>query len=186
MHGLSPILVDDEAETGLSRVPVQGAGMTIYAVDPGTKQSAIVWLAMDGPLVDTVMGEILPNNEMLYVLGARTLSNYGPSHLVIEQIESMGMAVGREVFETVFASGRFAQAWESNRRGTWSMLPRRAVKLALCGSMKAKDTNIRQALLDRYGGAASAKKGGPLYGLKSHMWSALAIAETYKMQQAGL
>ncbi len=100
----------------------------------------------------------------------------------------MGMAVGREVFATVFWSGRFAQAWSEHHGngGTWSMLPRRAVKLALCSSMKAKDTNIRQALLDRYGGAASAKKGGPLYGLKSHMWSALAIAETYKMQQAGL
>lgn len=36
MHGLSPILVDDEAETGLSRVPVQGDNVTHETALAGT------------------------------------------------------------------------------------------------------------------------------------------------------
>jgi hypothetical protein len=48
--------------------------------------------------------------------------------------------------------------------------------------MKAKDANVRQALIDRYGGKAEAigtvKKQGPLYRVKSHAWQALAVAVT--------
>ena len=58
------------------------------------------------------------------------------------------MAVGAEVFETVHWSGRFTEAlWPT----PVVQLPRRAVKLHLCGSARAKDPNIRQALLDRFG-----------------------------------
>jgi hypothetical protein len=63
------------------------------------------------------------------------------------------------------------------------MLQRRAVKLALCGDSRAKDANIRQALIDRFGGkdAAIGRKAapGPLYGISRDVWSALAIAVTY-------
>lgn len=146
--------------------------MNLYAIDPGTEQSAIVRIDGNG-----VHGYIWRNEDLI-----RHLPTFQPAgHLVIEQIQSYGMAVGREVFETVFWSGRFAQAWAAvSDQHTWSMLPRRDVKLTLCGSPKAKDPNIRQALLDRYGGAASAKKGGPLAGIKSHLWAALAVAEAYK------
>ena len=63
-----------------------------------------------------------------------------------------------------------------------SLVYREDVKLHLCGSPRAKDANIRQALIDRWGGKAEAvgtvKKPGPLYGVKSHAWSALAVAVT--------
>lgn len=145
--------------------------MNLYAIDPGTEQSAIVRVQHG-----EVSGSILPNDTLLI----EELPMLGAGHLVIEQIESYGMAVGREVFATVFWSGRFAQMWDCRDNCTWSMLPRRDVKLALCGSARAKDPNIRQALLDRYGGVAAGKKGGPLAGIKSHLWAALAVAETYK------
>jgi hypothetical protein len=51
------------------------------------------------------------------------------------------MAVGAEVFDTVLWAGRFAEA---AHRVPVVMLPRRAVKLALCGDSRAKDANIRQ------------------------------------------
>ncbi len=42
------------------------------------------------------------------------------------------------------------------------MLPRRAVKLELCADSRAKDANIRQALLDRFGGStAIGRKAAP-------------------------
>jgi hypothetical protein len=149
--------------------------MTIYAIDPGTTHSAIVMLSADGP----VTGEVMPNAEMVRHLWDDFEFTRG--HLVIEQIEAMGMAVGKETFETVFWSGRFAQAWQTgSASGKWSRVTRRAVKLHLCGSMKAKDANIRQALIDKYGGIACTKKGGALYGIKSHLWSALAVGVTYR------
>lgn len=66
-----------------------------------------------------------------------------------------------------------------------SPLPRRAVKLALCGDSRAKDANIRQALIDRFGGSAAIGRKaapGPLYGISRDVWSALAIAVTYTIQ----
>ena len=53
----------------------------------------------------------------------------------------------------------------------------------LCHSMKAKDGNIRQAILDLYGGKDVAlgnkKRPGPLYGVSKDIWAALAVAITY-------
>lgn len=151
--------------------------MKLYAIDPGTEQSALVKIAHDG----AITGGICANAELLTALLSKDYTGVN-AHLVIEKVESYGMAVGREVFDTVFWSGRFAQAW-AMPLVSWSMLPRREVKLHLCGSMRAKDSNIRQALIDRYGGKPATKKGGPLHGISSHMWAALALAVTYQDQQ---
>jgi hypothetical protein len=149
---------------------------TIYAIDPGTTHSALVRVQDDGLTVGGMW-----TNDMLCINLHEGVFPQGV--LVIEQIEAMGMAVGKETFETVFWSGRFAQAWEQRLR-PWSRVTRRQVKLHLCGSMKAKDANIRQALIDRYGGIACTKKGGALHGIKSHLWAALAVAVTYRDQLA--
>lgn len=154
--------------------------MTLYALDPGTEHSAIAWFGPSG----NACGYIWTNDNMLEWLRAG-IPDHERAHVVIEQVESYGMAVGREVFATCVWSGRFAEAWEQSGAGaTWSMLGRRAVKLALCGSAKAKDANVRMALLDRYGGKEKAigKKAspGPLYGVRSHLWAALALAVAYQ------
>jgi hypothetical protein len=90
--------------------------------------------------------------------------------------------VGREVFETVFWTGRFFEA--ATRRGAAvSRLPRKTIKIHLCGSARAQDSNIRVALCDRFGGSERAKgtkkAPGPLFGIKSHEWAALALAVTW-------
>lgn len=143
--------------------------MIALAIDPGPVSSAFV--LFDGRRV--VDHGQLKNEEPLAQ----------PYTTVIEQIESMGMAVGAEVFETVFWSGRFAQASRPFDRVT-----RRAVKLHLCGSMRAKDQHIRQALIDRFGGKAEAvgtkKAPGPVFGISSHRWAALAVAVTWCDHQA--
>ena len=92
---------------------------------------------------------------------------------VIEQIESMGMAVG----------ARRCSRRCSGRAASLSLRPfdrvtRRAVKLHLCGSMRAKDQHIRQALIDlvwRQGGGGRLKKApGPVFGISSHRWAAVS------------
>lgn len=146
--------------------------MTVLAIDPGPTESAYV-LLKGGAVVEFAK---LGNEEMLYRCGQTWDANIV---LVVEQVAAMGMAVGAEVFETVWWSGRFAQAWHSQS----DRLKRHEVKMFLCGNMRAKDANIRQSLLDRYGGKEAAigrkAKPGPLYGLSGDCWSALAIAITY-------
>ena len=88
------------------------------------------------------------------------------------------MAVGEEVFETVRAEARFAMAWGDRH---CLLVPRIRVKMHHCHDSRAKDANIRQALLDRFGpGKAAAigtkKAQGPLYGISGDCWSSLAIA----------
>ena len=166
--------------------------MRILAIDPGYERSA--WLVLvDGrpwllgnSAADVPMYAhgISPNDELLASLRAGGLPNgflHRPEVVVIEQIESFGMAVGREVFQTVFWSGRFAEAAHPTRA---IQLPRRAVKLHLCGSARAKDPNIRAALIDRFGPGKEKAVGkkrspGPLYKISGDVWSALAVAVTY-------
>lgn len=147
----------------------------ILAIDPGSERSA--WLVWDGAVL--AFG-IDPNDDLLEALRVGTLTAMGlePTTVVIEKIESYGMAVGREVFDTVHWAGRFTEAASP---AEVVQLPRRAVKLAICGDTRAKDANIRQALLDRFGPDAVGRKAapGPLYGIAKDVWSALAIAVTY-------
>jgi hypothetical protein len=154
----------------------------LYAVDPGTLQSALVVCRRGGPFgLDVVSARMLLNGPLLAELARVTQ----PADLVIEQIASFGMAVGAEVFETVFWTGRFFEAWPG--ASTRHRLPRSAVKMHLCQTMRAKDSNIRQALIDRFGGASAIGKKaapGPLYGVRSHCLAALAVAVTWNDQHA--
>lgn len=145
----------------------------VLAIDPGTTHSGVVELK-DGRVI---MAEVLSNRDVLQLI-----DETHAEHMAVEMIASYGMAVGAEVFETCVWIGRFIEAWSNARGEAEQRIYRRDVKLHLCGSAKAKDANIRQALIDLYGGKAEAigtsKKPGPLYGVKSHAWAALAVAVT--------
>lgn len=146
--------------------------MIVTGIDPGTTQSA--WVSYNGAIVTAY--DIQPNEDVLGMLRADSLRSADES-MVCEWVESYGMAVGKEVFETVFWIGRFAEAWSPSR---YDRLPRRVIKQHFCHTARATDANIRQVLIDRFGGqeAAIGRKSspGPLYGIKSHCWSALAVA----------
>lgn len=150
----------------------------IFAIDPGTAESGVVLLENGKPRLPRVM----PNDELL----AYVRSGLPADLLAIEGIACYGMPVGAETFETCFFIGRILEAAMPLE---CRMVYRREVKLTLCGSMQAKDPNIRQALIDLYGGkdAVIGKKAapGPLREVKSHAWSALAVAVTALSQVAG-
>lgn len=150
--------------------------MNILAIDPGTTESGWVLLA-DGHVCES---GVLPNPQMLL----RIRNALWDSTLAIEMIASYGMAVGREVFETCVWIGRFQQAWHAPE--AVRLVYRRDVKMFLCGSPRAKDPNIRQALLDLLGPQGTKKAPGPTYGVKSHAWPALGVAATVaQLQPAG-
>jgi hypothetical protein len=146
----------------------------IFGIDPGNEQSGTVDM-----LDRSIVGNVLPNQELLLAL--RKPHTADVPLLAIEMIASYGMAVGKEVFDTVLWIGRFVEAWE-HWGGKVRLVYRREVKLHLCESVRANDSNIRAALIDRYGckekAIGSKKAPGPLYGIKSHCWPALAVAIT--------
>jgi hypothetical protein len=147
--------------------------MRVLAIDPGNVKSA--WLVWDGERIHE--RDIVENSLLLRALA----HGRGADHLAIEMVESFGMAVGKEVFETVYWIGRFVQAW----RGPYTRVYRKEVKLHLCGNCRAKDPNIRQALLDKLGPVGTKREPGPCYGIKSDLWSALAVAVTFVETKAG-
>lgn len=143
----------------------------VLAIDPGPTRSAWVVLGPAGGLRSFAFWE---NERLLEALRNDEFSRE-IGQLVVEQVQSFGMTVGAEVFETVYWSGRFAEA---ARPLPVARIGRLAVKMALCHDSRAKDPNVRQALIDRYGGStAIGRKAapGPLYGVAGDVWSALAV-----------
>lgn len=150
----------------------------ILAIDPGPEYSA--WVMYDEKLKIPVAWGKEPNNDIVARLGVGLSAHY----LVIEMIASYGMAVGADVFETCVWIGRYIERWFEETEREAKRLFRRDVKLHLCQSPKAKDSNVRQALIDRYGPGKEKAVGrkaspGPLYGLKADMWQALGVAITF-------
>lgn len=145
------------------------------AIDPGTYKSA--WVLYD-PISHTIKRHAVEDNrELLAEIRAGRLKG---DHLAVEMVASYGMAVGKEVFETVLWIGRFLEAAE--QQGTvGELVYRREVKLLLCQSIKAADPNIRAAIKDKFGGEAAVgtkAAPGPLYGIKADEWAAVGVALT--------
>lgn len=153
--------------------------MNLLAVDPGPTQSAYVVLDTETRML-AAHGK-LPNRELLARLDDPALAN----HAVIEAIASYGMPVGAETFETCVWIGRFVERWAAGGLSPEpDLMFRREVKMHLCGSARAKDPHVRQALIDRYGPGKDLAIGrkatpGPLYGVKTDAWAALGVAVTY-------
>jgi hypothetical protein len=135
----------------------------IFGIDPGPVQSAYcIW---DG---ERIRASGIKNNRDLVLPSSNMI-------VAIEHIQCMGMAVGASVFETAYAIGEMRAA--CRQKGTlWLPVYRSEVKMHFCNSMRAKDANIRQALIDRLGPPGTKKNPGTTYGVKGDIWSALAIA----------
>lgn len=150
----------------------------ILAIDPGTTQSAyVIYNPSDKALIEY---GLLPNAEILTVI-----TKSQQQRMAVEMVASYGMSVGKTVFETCVWIGRFIQMWlqTSAGRAKYRYVYRKDEKMHLCNSMKAKDGNIRQAIMDRYGSErqiaiGTQKKPGPLYGVHDDIWAAMAVAIT--------
>lgn len=137
-------------------------------IDPGTYESAlVVW---DQSHRRVVRADIFPNHELLDGLRSDA---WGDCLMACEMIASYGMPVGKETFETVLWIGRFMEA---RNPGQFELVYRKDIKMHFCYSMQAKDANVAQALRDRFGAKGNKANPGPLYGIKSHLWQALAVA----------
>ena len=154
--------------------------MRILAIDPGTEKSGFVLFESNTKSI--IESGIVENEELLH------RSTWADADVVaIEMVKSYGMAVGDTTFETVLWVGRFIQYAVSNGIMHDKLYKKVDINPTLCFSNKAKDANIRQAIMDMFeptGGGKTPQVGtkaqpGPLYGVSSHAISALAVALTY-------
>lgn len=153
----------------------------ILGVDPGCAKTAYALISM--PDFKLMRFEKIDNEDF------RTgcLSEFGKANIddvALEMVASYGMPVGREVFETCVWIGRF-QEYLTRYDKIVHWVYRGEEKMTLCGSMKAKDGNIRQALIDRYAkfdlknGKGTKANPDVFYGVSADVWQAIAVAVTY-------
>lgn len=135
-------------------------------IDPGPVECCGV--LFDGESVVEVVN--LPTRELAMWIQQQTTNGV---EVACEWIESYGMAVGAEVFRTVAQIGMLVAMVPEIR-----LIPRKDIKLFLCHSARANDSNVRQALLDAVGPVGTKKEPGPCYGVSKHAWAALAVAVT--------
>ena len=158
--------------TRLSDLTLQAIGNRVdlvFAIDPGNVQSG--WVVFGGGYVFDCGLDL--NLTVLEILQTHAIHL---TNFACEEIRSYGMAVGATVFETCFWTGRFIQAVDPMKM---HLIPRKDVKQAVCHNGRAKDPNVRQALIDRFGCVGTKKNPGPLYGMKADIWAALGVAVTF-------
>lgn len=141
---------------------------TVLAIDPGTSESAYVFWNWQ----ELQSFKILSNDDLLRMCRSPFCE---VSVAAIEMVACYGMPVGKEVFETCLLIGRLQEVFD-HRGITVRLVYRREIKLHHCMNARAKDSNIRQALIDKYGAPGTKKNPGLTYGIKSDLWSAFAIA----------
>lgn len=153
--------------------------MTILALDPGNTQTGYAVLEMPefrlikfGKADNTSLLTLVANSDILYDVDA----------VAIEMVANFGMTVGHEVFETCVWIGRFHQAADHPNT---HYVYRKEEKEILCGSLRAKDANIRRALIDRYArhdlknGKGTKRNPDVFYGVSKDVWAAIAVGVTY-------
>lgn len=160
--------------------------MNILAIDPGSTHSG--WVIMDGWTYKPIYYGKTPN-ELMKTVFKEYCSPLACDYVVIERIASYGMAVGRDVFDTCEWIGRFTELAKQNNCGAVEYITRKDEKLTICGSMKAKDSNIRRALIDRFAqhdmknGKGTKANPDWFYGFKADIWQAYAVGVTWADMQ---
>ena len=141
----------------------------ILAIDAGNIESG--YCLMDAETYKPIEFGKINNHELL-----TKVLELDYDDLILEMIASYGMPVGASVFDTCVWIGRFIQARQCPN---YDYIYRKEEKINLCQSLKAKDSNIRQALIDRFGVVGTKKDQGWFYGFKKDIWSAYAVGVTW-------
>ena len=150
--------------------------MNLLAIDPGNTESA--YCLIDMSTRRPVQFGKVANDDLLELLDDERTDFVA---CCIEMVASYGMAVGADVFETCVWIGRFAQRL-FDRAHHPEFVKRHPIKIHLCHSAKANDSNIKTALVDRFApgvpnhGKGSKAQPGWFYGFAADVWAAYALA----------
>ncbi len=174
--------------------------MIIIAIDPGPVESGFVILE-----ADTFPAQIYFSGKMDEIEIEKQIKGVWSNckfkglddelWAAIEMPACYGMAVGKSVFDTCAVVGHFEEFFQSLGIPSVRVYRKQkspegieSVVMSLCKNSRAKDSNVRQALIDLYpatGGGkipqiGTKKNPGPLYGVSKDIWAALAVGITYQ------
>lgn len=136
--------------------------MILLSVDPGTYESGMV-------VIDTETEAILDsgkiNNDVLLARFRAITNEYDAC--VMEDIQYFGQVTGSDTYITLKWAGRFQEALHPIET---TFLYRKTIVTEVAGSPKAKDSHVRQAVIDHYGGDLIAVGGKKCPHCKGKGW----------------
>lgn len=153
----------------------------ILAIDAGTEQSGFCIMEVD--TYKPVMFGKIDNEELL-----RIVLEGCYDALVYEEFQSYGMPIGKTTIVSITWNGRFIQAAVSLGKPFYPIL-RVEEKVYICGTTKAKDANLRAAMIERFAkfdfknGKGTKANPDWFYGFSKDSWSAAIIATTWNDKQ---
>lgn len=168
--------------------------MRIFAIDPGTTESAYVVYANNPLRLPSSSGGYFvespgwtirdkgkeDNNVLMYIL-----KEYTADHYVIEDMQGgKGRVLGKTTIETIKWTGRFQQEIMSTFGKGTNFLFRKTVESHILKSLekpypfKSPDSNIRHALIARFGDKTK--------GLANDEWQAFALAVCFVEKELGV
>ena len=116
--------------------------MNIITIDPGNVSSGYA-IERNGKLVE--YGKI-KNNELEQIIKENKFDV-----AAIEMIVSYGMSIGKTTIDTIYFIGKFSNILENNNCKVY-LISRPNIKLNVCLNSLSKDKNVRQAVIEYYGG----------------------------------
>ena len=152
----------------------------LIAIDPGPVSSGVCLI--ESETYRPILAGKFENESIMDVL----FDHLPEGRVVIEMVAhyGTGMPAGKDVFETCVWIGRFIEQF-TQKYLVVETLPRKSVKMNLCNSVRAKDSNIRQALVDRFApgernyGKGTKTQPGFFFGFSADAWQAYALGVTY-------
>lgn len=153
--------------------------MNVLAIDPGNVMSGYALIDEEyrplkfGKIENEILEQMLLNND---------LGLCEDDVVVIENLMSYGMPVGRTVLDTAVWIGRFTEICLLCRKQVPAYIFRKEYVTELCGSARAKDSNVTAYLIERFApdtpnhGKGSVKAKGFFWGFKADIWAAYAQA----------
>lgn len=156
----------------------------VLAIDPGNVASG--WALIDVADCRPVEVGVAPNAHVRALLtGHLADERDGTLCVAVEMIGhyGTGMNAGRSVFDTCREIGRIEQVCDE-QSGPPVLVLRATVKTHLCGTPRANDSNVIQALVDRFApGQPNRGKGtkadpGWFHGFSADAWQAYALGVT--------
>lgn len=160
-----------------ARTPLVSSNEKIFAIDPGNISSAWVVLTRR-----RIIGAFAKETNSELMMRIQNGDFADCDRMVIESPRPRGQSASWQLFQTCIWVGRFQQLWWPK---VWTEADRRTIKSHLCETTKATDSQVRAALVAKWGGQdlaiGSKKLGriGPLHGISKDVWQALAVGVAF-------